>query len=309
MERLLPLLLLVLMVQAARASDAADLEVNEHHLQLASVHAAVVDAETGELLYAKYADRQVPVASITKLMTALVVLDSGEPLDEWLTIVERREKPPVNAWSRIRIGSELKRSDLLRITLMASENLAAYVLGRHHPGGMDAFIEDMNRKARELGMTRTRFVDPAGLYSENRSTARDLVKLMEEAGKREEIVEYTTTGRFTARFRSPRYQLGYGNTNLLVHRRNWDVTLSKSGYLNDAGRCLVMQARVNERPVTMVLLDSFGRRTPIGDAARIRRWIETGRGGAVAGPALEYERRQAAQYETEQTRTADGGPN
>ncbi len=309
MERLLFPLLLALMALTAHPGKVSAYEPDGSELQLASVHAVVVDAGTGEELYAKHADRQVPIASVTKLMTALVVLDSGEPLDEWLTIVERKKKPPVNAWSRIRIGSELKRSDLLRITLMASENLAAYVLARHHPGGMDAFVADMNRKARELGMTRTHFADPAGLYSENLSTARDLVKLIAEAGKREEIQDYTTTGRFTARFRSPRYQLGYGNTNLLVHRRNWDVTLSKSGYLNDAGRCLVMQARMDERPVTMVLLDSFGRRTPIGDAGRIRRWIQTSQGGAVAGAALEYERRQAAQYEREQTRTAEGGPN
>ncbi|AHE97718.1 D-alanyl-D-alanine endopeptidase [Thioalkalivibrio paradoxus] len=276
---------------------------NASALQLGSVHAAVVDLETGDPLYSKFADRAVPIASITKLMTAMVVLDSGQPLDEWLEITQRSDDPPKNAYSRIRIGSQATREDLLRITLMSSENLAAYVLGRNHPGGMEAFVADMNAKARALGMEQARFVDPSGLWPENHASASDLVKMVEAAYRYPAIREMSTTSRYRVHFRNPRYSLDYGNTNSLVSSARWNVALSKTGYLKEAGRCLVMVAEVAGQPRVMVLLDSLGTRTPLGDAGRIRRWIETGTGGAVAGAAQDYERQRTA------TLTAGGAPS
>lgn len=268
-------------------------------LELASAQAAVADLASGELLFTKHADRQVPIASVTKLMSAVVVLDSGAPLDEWLTIVPRAERAPVNAYSRIRISSELRRADLLRISLMASENQAAYVLSHHHPGGREAFVAAMNDKAAELGMNASHFVDASGLSAQNRSTAADLLRLVAAAMDYELIRDYTRTKGFTAQFRRPRYTLQYGNTNLLVHRESWDVALSKTGYLQVAGRCLAMVANVDGRPIAMVLLDSLGTRTPLGDAGRIGRWLRTGQGGSVAAAAREYERQRQRDYACE----------
>jgi serine-type D-Ala-D-Ala endopeptidase (penicillin-binding protein 7) len=292
--------ILVLLFPALLAGPAqAQWHGDPERLELASVHAAVADLASGELLFAKHADRQVPIASVTKLMTALVVLDSGAALDEWLEIVPRATRAPVNAYSRIRLGSELRRADLLRITLMASENQAAYVLARHHPGGHGAFVAAMNERARELGMTGTRFVDSTGLSADNRSTASDLLRLLGAALDYPRVREYTGTQGFTAEFRNPRYRLQYGNTNLLVHRESWDVLLSKTGYLSVAGRCLAMVANIDGRPVGMVFLDSLGRRTPIGDAGRVGRWLRTGQGGAVAAAARDYERQRQADYARE----------
>ncbi|MFO8005421.1 D-alanyl-D-alanine endopeptidase [Thioalkalivibrio sp.] len=267
---------------------------NPANLQLASVHAAVAPLQSSAPLYEKFADNPSPIASVTKLMTAMVVMDSGEPMDEWLGIVKRSDNPPKNSFSRMRIGSEAKRGDLLRITLMSSENLAAYVLARNHPGGLDAFIAAMNAKARTLGMTQTRFVDPSGLWPENVASASDLVKMVAAAYGYPEIREMSTGSQHRVHFRGPRYSLDYGNTNALVRSSRWDVQLSKTGYLNEAGRCLVMVADIGGGPLVMVLLDSLGSRTPLGDAGRIRRWLETGSGGSVAEAALDYERDRIA---------------
>ena len=267
---------------------------NAANLQLASVHATVAPLQSSSPLYEKFANNPTPIASVTKLMTAMVVLDSGEPMNQWLRIVERSDDPPKNSLSRMRIGSEAKRGDLLRITLMSSENLASYVLAENHPGGLDAFIAAMNAKARTLGMTQTRFVDPSGLWPENVASASDLVKMVEAAYGYPEIREMSTGSQHRVHFRGPRYSLDYGNTNALVSSSRWDVHLSKTGYLNEAGRCLVMVADVGSGPLVMVLLDSLGSRTPLGDAGRIRRWLETGSGGAIAGAALDYERSRIA---------------
>ncbi|MEQ6884202.1 D-alanyl-D-alanine endopeptidase [Salicola sp. Rm-C-2C1-2] len=273
-------------------------------LNVASVHAAVVDLETGSIIHGKHAQVPVPIASVTKMMTALVVLESEQPLDEHLTILERDRSAPVNAYSRIRIGSQATRRDLMRIALMASENLAAHQLARHHPGGYDAFIEAMNRKATLLGMNNTRFVDPAGLSSKNQSTAADLTRLMRAAWKNETLRELSTTRYHTVHFRSPRYQLRYGNTNMLVHRRGWPIRLTKTGYLDDAGRCLMMVTPVDDRPVGMVFLNAFGKHTPLGDAGRVRRWLRTGSSGAIAGAAKRYEREQVQALRARETKTA-----
>ncbi len=263
---------------------------------LASVNAAVARVGEPTLVYGKNAERPVPIASITKLMTALVVLESGEPLDEWLTFYRRHTPAAANAYSRIRIGSQLRRSDVLRLALMSSENFAAYTLARHHPGGFEAFVAAMNETAERLGMVNTRFVDPTGLSTDNVSTAADLVRLVEATLQYPEIQSYSTTGYYQARFRKPRYSLSFGNTNPLVHRESWGVTLSKTGYLAEAGRCLVMVSEMNGEAMVTVLLDSLGTRSPLGDAGRIRRWLATGAPGTVAKAARQYEREKNAAY-------------
>ncbi len=300
----LALALLSTLPASASDNDFNDLDVS--NLELASVHAAIMDLETGELLHGKFPDESVPIASLTKVMTALVILESGQPLDEYVTIVDRDRPAPVNAYSRIRIDSEATREDLVRIALMASENLAAHVLARQYPGGFDAFVEAMNEKARELGMASTHFVDPSGLSSDNRSSAADLTRLLSAAWEHELLRELSTTRYHTVNFRSPRYQLRFGNTNVLVHRQRWDVGLTKTGYLNEAGRCLMMAAEIEGKPVGIILLDSFGKRTPLGDAGRVQRWLTTGHSGRVAGPAQRYEQERAQELEALQgTRTAN----
>jgi D-alanyl-D-alanine endopeptidase (penicillin-binding protein 7) len=266
-------------------------------LQLASVHAVVGDLDKGEVLYAKRDEIAVPIASIAKLMTAVVVLDGAQPLDEWIPIVARNDSHGKNGYSRLRVGSESTRGQLLRLALMSSENLAAHVLAVHYPGGIDGFTAAMNAKASALGMTRTHFDDPSGLSLRNRSSAADLFKLVHAAYGYETIREYSTRYQYTASFRRPRYTLGYGNTNRLTASSRWDVELSKTGYLDEAGRCLVMVAEIEGKTIAVVLLNSFGTRTPLGDAGRVRRWLQTGSGGGVAGAALEYERRVAAGYD------------
>ena len=296
------LVVLIVLTAPARADDPDPrlldrLEaLDADGLELASVNAVVAELSTGIHLYSKNAERAVPIASITKLMTAMVVLDSGEPLDEWLAVVERRRPAPNNAWSRIRLNSRARRRQLIKIALIASDNRAAHVLARHHPGGLDAFVEAMNAKAAALGMNRTRFVGPSGLSPGNYSTPADLLRLAQAAIDYDLIRKATRTPVYVADFRKPYYRLVYANTNLLVHRNRWDVQLSKTGFLNEAGRCLLMLTRIDGMDIAMVLLDSFGRRTPIGDAGRIRRWLLTGDGGPIARAALAYERRKTSQF-------------
>ncbi len=291
MMRLLRLLLLLCVCGFAQASGQP-IERDPATLQLASVSALAVDLGSGDILFRRHSDWQLPIASITKLMTALVILDADQSLDERLTIVEREHEISKNAYSRMRIGSQLSRRSLLRIMLMSSENLAAYVLSVHYPGGRDAFLLAMNEKARQLGMMDTRFSDASGLSPENVSTARDLAALVRAAHAHQEIREYSTTASYSARFSAPSYTLPYGNTNALISSGSWDIRLSKTGYLVEAGRCLVLVTAVDGMDVAMVLLDSFGTRSPLGDAARIRRWLATGDGGTVAAPALEYQQRR-----------------
>jgi D-alanyl-D-alanine endopeptidase (penicillin-binding protein 7) len=283
--------LLVVLSSGTGPATAADNGPN-----LASVHAAVAPLNGSEAIYLKHADVGVPIASVTKLMTALVIMESEQPLDEWLTVVARDEEPPNNAYTRIRIGSRLQRGALLRLALMASENMAAHVLASHHPGGRDAFVNAMNRTAQRLGMRASEFVDPSGISSKNRASAADLVRLMRAAHKHERLREYTTDTYHRAHFRSPHYALAYGNTNPLVGRGSWGVTLSKTGYLDEAGRCLAMVTRVDGRRIIMVLLNSFGTRSPLGDAGRIKRWLRNGDPGRVADAARDYERNQSARY-------------
>lgn len=299
-------LLLLLNLSPVNAAEGvlATSELEGTDLQLASVNAAVAYADADGLVYGKNADRPVPIASITKLMTALVVIESGEPLTEWLEFRERHIPAPANAYTRIRVESELRRAAVLRVALMSSENFAAYTLARHHPGGYDAFVAAMNARARELGMVNSTFVDPTGLSVKNRSTAADLVKLVRAASKHPQIREFSTTRYFTAHFRQPRYRLAFGNTNVLVHRESWGVGVSKTGYLSEAGRCLVMLTEIGGEPVVTVLLDSLGTRSPMGDAGRIKRWLTTGSSGSVAAAARAYERKKNAAYASSESTSA-----
>ena len=297
------LVLALCCLPSARAAAAPDPD----RLRLASVQVAVarLDAGPDEYIHRRRAERSVPIASVTKLMTALVVMRSGADLDEWLEVVERQKAPPNNAFTHLRIGSELRRRDLVRIALQASENMAAHVLASHHKGGRAGFIREMNRTAAELGMTGSDFVGPSGLSPDNVSTGADLVKLVRAAHAHPEIRDYSTGGYFRARFRKPGYSLTYGNTNPLTHSSRWDVRLSKTGYLDEAGRCLVMVTVLDGEPLILVLLDSFGRRSPLGDAGRIRRWLATGDSGSVAGAAAAHARRREAEYQARESATAE----
>ncbi len=280
----------------AHQTNTPELKKSTQGPNLASVNAAVALAGSNDLVFGKNSDRSVPIASITKVMTALVVLESGAPLNEWLVFRKRHTPAAANAYSRIRIGSKMRRADVLRIALMSSENFAAYTLARSHPGGFDAFIDAMNARAKTLGMVGTRFVDPTGLSAENVSTAGDLVRLVNAAAEYPEIREYSTTGYFRGHFRNPRYSLSFGNTNALVHRNSWGVGLSKTGYLSEAGRCLVMISEMNGKQVVTVLLDSLGTHSPMGDAGRIKRWLDTGDQGQVAKAARQYAQEKNAAY-------------
>ena len=236
--------------------------------------ALVIDQNGSRVLYAKNVDAVVPVASITKLMTAVVVLDSGAPLDETIVISEADLDEIKHTRSRLRVGTALTRNEALRLALMASENRAAAALARVHDGGTREFAAAMNRKAVSLGMLRTRFVDGTGLSSENVSTAQDLSRLVLAAYEYPLIREHTTAHSYAVTLDNGRL-VHYSNSNRLVNSSAWDIGLSKTGFINEAGRCLVMQSRIASRQVIIVLLDSWGKLTRIGDANRIKKWMES----------------------------------
>lgn len=245
----------------------------DDELDLKSAVALVIDRETDEVLFSKNPSAVLPIASITKLMTALVVVQSGESLDEPLTVTPEDLRATAGSNSRRQLapGTQLTRGEMLRLALMASENRAAHVLGRSHPGGVAAFVEAMNAKARLLGMHDTRYVEPTGLSSDNRSSAQDLARLVRAASEHPIIREYSTTG--DAMVANGRRQMQFRNTNGLVHNPDWDIAVQKTGYIAAAGRCLVMQAQMAGRQLILVLLDSAGRYSRIGDAERLRRWL------------------------------------
>lgn len=244
-------------------------------LQLASSKALIVNQETGETLYAKSTDLPTPIASITKLMTAMVMLDAHLPMDETIVISQADADVLKGTSSRLRIGTELTRAELLQLALIASENRAAAALGRSYPGGLGTFIQAMNAKALDLGMLRTRFTDPTGLDSENVSTAEDLVKMVRVAYQYPEIRQLTTTTSYEVPVHGLRRPVNFVNTNILVRKSDWVIGLSKTGFISEAGRCLVMQAEIAGQPLIIVLLDSWGKYSRIGDANRIRKWIES----------------------------------
>jgi D-alanyl-D-alanine endopeptidase (penicillin-binding protein 7) len=257
--------------QRLSIGQAIGLHLVDDPLDLQSSVALVVDATTGAPLYEKNAEAVLPIASITKVMTAMVVLDAGLPLGEMLEIGEADRDTERHTRSRLPVGTRLSRGELMQLALMASENRAAHALGRHYPGGLPAFVAAMNAKARSIGMDSSRFADPTGLSSDNMSSARDLARLVRAADGYADIRQYSTAGELTvdtgyrpATFRS---------TNRLVADPSWDIDVQKTGYISEAGKCLVMQARIDDRPVIIVLLDARAAHARFSDAQRLRRWM------------------------------------
>lgn len=239
---------------------------------LRSTEALVVDVTDHKVLYARKADVRVPIASISKLMTSLVVAEAGQPLDEELQVAPADRAIGRGAYSRLAVGTTLSRAELFHLALMASENRAAHALARNYPGGLAACISAMNAKARALGMTSTHFVEPTGLSSENTSTPEDLAKLVMAAAQSPVIRRYSTSRGFT--IRSGRHMVAYHNTDSLVDRASWHIVVQKTGFTNAAGHCLVMQAVIDHRTVVMVLLNSWGKYTRVADASRVRQWTQ-----------------------------------
>ncbi|HKU45576.1 MAG TPA: D-alanyl-D-alanine endopeptidase [Burkholderiales bacterium] len=246
-------------------------------IALRSSSALVQDADTGEVVIGKNADTVTPIASITKLMTAMVILDRGLDLEEPIKLSREDAVAMKGSRSRLRTGLTLTRGDLLLIALMASENRAAAALGVSYPGGLEAFVDAMNAKAAMLDMNDSRFVEPTGLSPANVSTASDLAKMVRAAHDYPLIREYSTMGRATVKAHNGRriQPLVYGNTNGLVRSKHWDIELSKTGYISEAGRCLVMHLKLAEKDLIVVLLDSWGKYSRIGDANRIKKWLES----------------------------------
>ena len=257
---------------APTLGEAMGLRSTPDALALRSSVALVMDQNNGEVLFQKNSSAVLPIASITKLMTALVVTDAHQPMDELLEITDEDRDYERNTGSRLRFGTMLTREDLLLLALMSSENRAASALGRNYPGGRPAFVAAMNRKARELGMNDTHYVDSNGLSSSNVSSAQDLAKIVMAAYKVPLIRQFTTTPEHTVNANGR--TLHYVNTNRLVRGGEWDIGLQKTGFINEAGRCLVMQANVHGRNVVMVFLDSAGNLTRFADATRVRNWLE-----------------------------------
>ena len=248
--------------------------------KLGSAIAMIYDAQDQRPIYMKNPETVAPIASISKLMTAMVVLDAQLPLDEAIRISVQDMDKLKGTRSRIRPGMTLTRGELLKLALMASENTAAAALARTYPGGMGATVAQMNDKAQQLGMRDTRFLDPTGLNSGNVSTAQDLVKMVLAAQSYSEIRDATTSSSHYVETTGHR-PMRFNNTNPLVRNSSWDIRVSKTGYISEAGRCLVMQANIGQRPVIIVLLDSWGKRTRLGDANRIKKWMESSSGHVI----------------------------
>jgi len=251
----------------------AGLHSVQDQLDLKSSVALVIDQETREVLFSKNDSAVLPIASLTKLMTGLIVSEAKLPMDEMITISQDDVDTEKGSRSRLKVGTMLTRGELLHLALMSSENRAAHALGRTYPGGLDAFVSVMNAKAKMIGMKDTRYVEPTGLSSHNQSSAHDLAMLVGTAYNEPVLRELTT---------SPAHEVAVGNrtlqfnnTNRLVKNPAWEIGLQKTGYISEAGQCLVMQARIAGRKLIMVFLDSAGKLSRIGDAERVRRWVES----------------------------------
>jgi D-alanyl-D-alanine endopeptidase (penicillin-binding protein 7) len=248
----------------------------------------VIDEQNSDVLLSKKADTPMPIASITKLMTALVVLEGEQPLDEKLKITKEDRDIEIGRRSRLVVGASLTRDELLHLALMSSENRAANAVGRNYPGGLPAFLKAMNAKAKALGMKSARFVDPTGLSDGNVASPRDLVKLVNAASRNPMIRDYSTDSDETVIV--GKYPVEYRNTNLLVRKPDWDVVVQKTGFTNAAGQCLVMKTIIDDRPVVMVLMNSFGKYTRVADARRVRKWMESAAGLTLAGASAQAAR-------------------
>lgn len=255
------------------AGDLAGLKNTLDPLALQSNAAFIVDQASSEVLFEKNSGVSLPIASITKLMTSLVVVESNPNMNEIIEITTEDLDKEKGTSSRLKIGAKLSRADMLHIALMSSENRAASALGRNYIGGLPAFVAAMNAKAAELGMTETHYVDSSGLSSHNVASARDLVKLIDAAYQHPLIREYSTDSKYIVN--PSGHPLQYSTTNRLVANPTWDIGLQKTGYIAEAGRCLVMRAMIEGRAIVMVFLDSKGKYSRLADAGRIRKWLET----------------------------------
>ena len=247
-----------------------------HDPKLKSSSVLIIDQSDSSVLYSRHSDVAMPIASITKLMTALVVLDAKQPLDEPIQITEADRDLPKASFSRLTVGTTLSRGDLMHLALMASENRAAHALGSNYPGGLPAMVEAMNAKAAQLGMTNSHFVDPTGLSSQNVASPEDLSKLVIAASHNSTIREYSTDRHFAVKVR--RHMVEFRNTDNLVANPTWNIIVQKTGYIAEAGKCLVMAAVIEGRSVVIVLLDSLGKYTRVADAKRIKTWMEASAG-------------------------------
>jgi D-alanyl-D-alanine endopeptidase (penicillin-binding protein 7) len=248
--------------------------------KLKSSSVLIVDQSDSSILFSRHSDVAAPIASITKLMTALVVLDAKQPLDEPLEITQAERDLPKSNFSRLTAGTVLTRGDLMHLALMSSENVAAHTLGSNYPGGLPAIVDAMNVKAAALGMTSAHFVDPTGLSSENVASPEDLSKLVIAASRNATIREYSTDQRYTVRVH--RHLVEFHNTDNLVANPTWNIIVQKTGYISEAGKCLVMEAVIKGRNVVIVLLDSLGKYTRVADAKRVKSWMEASIAGPVA---------------------------
>jgi D-alanyl-D-alanine endopeptidase (penicillin-binding protein 7) len=274
------LILWVLLVGLMPSAQAA--RSHHHHvaasdpssMALLSSTALVIDQTTQQVVFSKNPDPIHPIASITKLMTALVVLESAQDLNEQIAVTDEDVDTLRFTRSHLRVGVHASRLDFLRMALIASENRAASALGRSYPGGIHAFVERMNAEAARLGMTNTHFEDSSGLNGNNVSTAHDLAILVQAAMQYPLIHEITTTASVTVPVGFRGRPIVFRNTNPLVAKPDWDIGLSKTGFINESGQCLVMQATISGHPMVIVLLDSRGKHARIGDANRVRKWLE-----------------------------------
>ena len=264
-------------------------------LRLASANVLVIDAQDGRRMYSKAADEVTPIASLTKLMTAMVVLDANPSLDDPVAVDMDDFDYIKGSRSRLRMGTTLSRGEMLRLALMSSENRAASSLARHYPGGNVAFVAAMNAKAAALGMTNTRFEDPTGLSPHNVSTANDLALMVGAASQYPLIRDYTTTPAHFVEVQPSGQVLGFNNSNALVKNVAWDIQLQKTGYIREAGRCVVMLATIASRPIVIVLLVSVGKYTRLGDAQRVKHWLETGEAMPVPTAKAAASRPKAKQ--------------
>lgn len=268
-------------------AQMAGLHGSHDALDLKSSVALVIDQDTSEVLISKNDQAVLPIASLTKLMTGLLINEARLPMDEIITISQADVDTEKGSSSRLSVGTELSRGELLHLALMSSENRAAHALGRTYPGGLAVFVNLMNAKARALGMTDTRYVEPTGLSSRNQSSARDLAKLVQTAHAEPMLRELSTSPGHQVEV--GRRTLQYNNTNRLVKNPAWDIGLQKTGYISEAGQCLVMQAKIAGRKLIMVFLDSAGKFSRLGDAERVRNWLES-------KPALHSGQPMARQY-------------
>lgn len=275
----------VVITQTERPSygKLAGLHGKQDDLDLKSSVALVIDQDTREVLFSKNDHAVLPIASLTKLMTGMLVSEAKLPMDELITITQDDVDTEKGSSSRLRVGTQITRGEALHLALMSSENRAANALGRTYPGGLAAFVSAMNAKARLLGMKDTQYVEPTGLSSRNQSSAQDLATLVNAAYQDPVLREYSTSHGYEVAV--GKRTLHYNNTNRLVKNPDWEIGLQKTGYISEAGQCLVMQAKVAGRKLIMVFLDSAGKLSRLGDAERVRRWVETNSPATLAPDA------------------------